>query len=121
MAKSNLTGPWGEALAAEYLRSKRYKIIGCNYHSRFGEIDIIAQNRQFVVFVEVKLRKTDRFGQAREYVTDAKQERLRSTALMWLQENPDRRQPRFDVIEIYAPDGIETKDPKIVHLEDAFA
>lgn len=121
MGKNNLSGPWGEALAVEYLRKKHYKIIGCNYHSRFGEIDIIAQNRAYVVFVEVKLRKTDRFGQAREYVTAAKQERLRSTALLWLQDNPDRRQPRFDVIEIYAPDGIETKDPKIVHLEDAFA
>ena len=121
MARSNLTGPWGEALAAEYLRGKHYRIVACNYRCRFGEIDIIAQNRKFLVFAEVKLRKTDRFGQAREFVTPAKQERLRASALMWLQENPDRRQPRFDVIEIYAPDGMETKDPEIIHLEDAFS
>ena len=121
MGRSNLAGPWGEALAAEYLRKKRYKIIGCNYRCRFGEIDIIAQSKDYLVFVEVKLRKTDYFGQAREYVTAPKQERLRATALMWLQSNPDRRQPRFDVIEVYAPDGIETKEPKIIHLEDAFS
>ena len=49
-----------------------------------------------------------------------KQDRLRTTALLWLQQNPDRRQPRFDVIEIYAPQGIETPNPEIVHWEDAF-
>ena len=49
-----------------------------------------------------------------------KQDRLRTTALLWLQQNPDRRQPRFDVIEIYAPQGIETPNPDIVHWEDAF-
>lgn len=120
MGKNNLSGAWGEAQAAEYLRRKHYKIIACNYSCRFGEIDLIAQNRKYTVFVEVKLRKSEAFAQAREFVTASKQEKLRATALMWLQENPDSRQPRFDVIEIYAPRGIETENPQIIHLENAF-
>ena len=72
------------------------------------------------MFVEVKLRKTAQFGTAREFVTAEKQRRLRTTATVWLRDNPDRRQPRFDVIEIYAPRGIETPNPDIVHWEDAF-
>lgn len=120
MGKNNLSGAWGEAQAAEYLRKKRYSVVACNYKSRFGEIDLIVHNKKFIVFVEVKLRKSEKFAQAREFVTAAKQERLRTTALMWLQANPDHRQPRFDVIEIYAPQGIETLNPVIVHLENAF-
>ena len=120
MARSSLTGPWGEALAADYLRKKRYSIVACNYRSKFGEIDLIAANRRYLVFVEVKFRKSARFAEAREYVGREKQDRLRTTALLWLQQNPDRRQPRFDVIEIYAPQGIETPNPDIVHWEDAF-
>lgn len=120
MAKLNLLGPWGEALAAEYLRKKRYEIVACNYRSRFGEIDLIAKNKKMIIFAEVKLRKTDQFVMAREYVGIQKQERIRSTALLWLQSHPTELQPRFDVIEIYAADGIRTAAPKIIHLEDAF-
>lgn len=58
MGKSKLAGAWGEALAAEYLRKHRYKILASGYRSRFGEIDLIAQNRKNLVFVEVKLRKS---------------------------------------------------------------
>ena len=120
MAKSNLLGPWGEQLAAAYLQKKRYRILACNYKCRMGEIDIICENRKFLVFAEVKLRKTDHFGQAREFVGTLKQQRLLAAAMFWLQNNPTDLQPRFDVIEIYAPQGIETKDPQIIHLEGAF-
>ena len=57
MAVNKLTGAWGEALAAEYLRKKHYKIVAAGYHSRFGEIDLIVSDRKYLVFVEVKLRK----------------------------------------------------------------
>ncbi len=120
MATPNLLGPWGESLAADYLRKKRYRIIACNYKCRFGEIDLIAQTRREIVFVEVKLRKTDDYVQAREYVGWQKQKRLRMTAELWLQANPTDLQPRFDVIEIYAPQGMQTLKPEIIHLEDAF-
>lgn len=120
MGRNNLSGAWGEALAAEYLRKKRYKIVASGYHSRFGEIDLIAQNRKFIVFVEVKLRKNGTFAEAMEYVDRRKQDRLRITASMYLSQNATDLQPRFDVIEIYAPLGTATKDPEIRHMEDAF-
>ena len=56
MRTRDLTGPWGEALAAEYLRKKHYRIEAMNYRTRLGEVDIIASNRQYLVFCEVKLR-----------------------------------------------------------------
>ena len=115
-----MTGAWGESLAAEYLRKKHYRIVAAGYRSRFGEIDLIAQNRKFLVFVEVKLRKADNFALAREHVNAAKQNRIRTTAALYLSENPTELQPRFDVIEIYAPQGTETVRPVINHMEDAF-
>ena len=120
MATSKLNGAWGEALAAEYLRKKRYKLVACGYHCRFGEIDLIVQNKQYLVFVEVKLRKNGDFAAAREYVNRSKQDKIRITASMYLSQNPTKLQPRFDVIEIYAPQGALTKKPEIIHLEDAF-
>ena len=120
MGRNNLAGAWGEARAAEYLRKKHYKIEAVNYYSRYGEIDLIAQNRTFLVFVEVKLRKSARFALAREYVDFKKQEKLRLTATIYLSQNPTKLQPRFDVIEIYAPEGTATATPEIYHLEDAF-
>lgn len=120
MATSKLSGAWGEALAADYLRKKRYKIVAVGYHCRFGEIDLIAQNKQYLVFAEVKLRKSGNFATAREYVNRAKQDRIRITASMYLSQNPTKLQPRFDVIEIYAPNGAATQKPEITHLEDAF-
>ena len=120
MAKSRISGAWGEALAAEYMRKKRYKLVAANYRSRFGEIDLIVENRKYLVFVEVKTRKQDQFAAAREYVDRRKQDKLRMTASMYLSGNPTKLQPRFDVIEIYAPDGEHTDCPEILHLENAF-
>ena len=120
MGRNNLTGAWGESLAAEYLRKKHYRVVAAGYRSRFGEIDLIVENRKYLVFVEVKLRKTDSFALAREYVNGPKQNRIRTTAEIYLSENPTALQPRFDVIEIYAPQGVTTAKPVINHLEDAF-
>ena len=120
MKGSKLTGAWGEALAAEYLRQKRYNIVAAGYHCRFGEIDLIAENRNFLVFVEVKLRKSAKFARASAYVDRYKQDRIRMTASLYLSEFPTQLQPRFDVIEIYAPEGMETTHPEIIHMEDAF-
>ena len=120
MARNNITGAWGERLAAEYLAKKRYKLVAANYRCRFGELDLVVRNRTYLVFVEVKLRKNAAFAMAREYVDVHKQEKLRTTASLFLSKNPTKLQPRFDVIEIYAPDGIETAHPEIIHLEDAF-
>ena len=120
MGKNNLSGAWGEALAAEYLRKNRYHILAAGYRCKFGEIDLIAQNKTYLVFVEVKLRKSGNFAKAMEYVDHRKQERIKTTALMYLSEHPTKLQPRFDVIEIYAPEGVATSRPEIHHMEDAF-
>lgn len=120
MGRNNLTGAWGEALAAEYLKKKHFQIVATGYRCRFGEIDLIVKNRRYLVFAEVKLRKSDRFAQACEFVDQRKQERLRITASVYLDQFPTTLQPRFDVIEIYAPDGVDTTHPRINHLEDAF-
>lgn len=119
MAKGKLSGAWGEAVAAEYLRKKKYKLVAQGYRCRFGEIDLIVQDRKFLVFVEVKLRKSGDFALAREYVDRRKQDRIRITASMYLADHPTQLQPRFDVIEIYAPDGAAGKI-FIDHMEDAF-
>ena len=120
MGRNNVTGAWGESLALQYLQKKHYKPIAANYRSRFGEIDLIVCNRKYLVFVEVKLRKSSNFAEAREFVDTNKQDRLRVTAEMYLSENPTSLQPRFDVIEIYAHKGLMTENPQIIHLEDAF-
>ena len=78
------------------------------------------QDRKFLVFVEVKTRKSGKFATAREYVDRRKQDRLRITASIYLSQNPTKLQPRFDVIEIYAPEGTATLQPEICHMEDAF-
>ena len=120
MGGNSPLGRWGEETAAAYLRRKWYRIVEKNYTTRFGEIDLIARNRRFLVFVEVKRRKNGAHGAARDFVTAAKQDRLRKTAELWLSEHPTLLQPRFDVIEVYAPQESETTKPKIVHLRDAF-
>ena len=120
MGRNNLVGAWGESLAATYLQKKKYKLLASGYRCRFGEIDLIVADRNFLVFVEVKLRKNDRFASAMEFVDQNKQKRIRTTAEVYLSQNPTDLQPRFDVIEIYAPDGVDTKKPEIHHLEDAF-
>lgn len=120
MGRNNIVGAWGEATAAAYLQKKRYCIDAAGFRCRYGEIDLIARNKKYLVFVEVKLRKSDAFAQAMEHVDSFKQNRLRSTAEFYLSKYPTELQPRFDVIEIYAPEGTATVRPVIRHLEDAF-
>ena len=111
-------GAWGEAVAAAYLRKKGYRIVKQNFSTRFGEIDLIVQDARYIVFVEVKTRKSDRFGAAREAVDLHKQRRLIATAEQWLQRNPTNLQPRFDVVELYGEEDLPVRS--IEHIENAF-
>ena len=111
---TTLTGREGEAKAADYLRRKKYEVMGANYRCRFGELDLIAKKRELVIFVEVKLRKNDRFGAAADAVTLSKQEKLRKAAASWLASHDCDAPARFDVIEIYTDTG------RINHIENAF-
>ena len=118
---AKLLGRFGEAAAAEFLRKKGFRIVGSGYRTRFGEIDIIAEDRHTLAFVEVKTRANDSFAPAMESVNAAKRRRLIATAEMYLATHGTSKQPRFDVIEVYAPDGIRTVDPRINHIENAFS
>lgn len=115
-----LLGRWGEELVAGDLRKKGCRILAAGWSCRMGEIDLIASDGSYLRFVEVKLRKDARFAQAREAVDARKQERLRVSAQLYLAQNPTDLQPRFDVAEVYAPEGMETRDPEIVYWENAF-
>ena len=117
---SRLKGRWGEEIAAGYLRRKGFSIAAANWRCRFGEIDLIVRDHTYLCFVEVKLRKSAVYGSAAAFVDRRKQEKLRTTAMLYLSRHPTALQPRFDVIEIYAPQGEKTAEPEIIHLENAF-
>lgn len=99
MAKNNL-GQWAEREAVRLLLQQDYEIVKLNYFSRFGEIDIIAESKQDLVFVEVKARTSTYMGHAFEAVNLSKQQKMIKTALKFLQEYPQYEQYycRFDVI-----------------------
>lgn len=115
-----LLGDFGEDAACAYLKRRRYRIEARNYACRMGEVDIIARKGRYIVFAEVKLRRNADFGEAKEFVTPAKQRRVILAAENWLMKHPTELQPRFDVIEVYAPEGLQTRTPEIHHIEDAY-
>lgn len=113
-------GQWGEELVARDLEAKGWTILARNYRCRFGELDIVAAREGVLAFVEVKLRRGSAFAPARAFVTADKQRRLRAAAELYLQEQPGQLQPRFDVAEVYTPQGRETASPSITYIESAF-
>ena len=117
---TKLLGRWGEAAAADYLRKKGYKIVASGYRTRMGEIDLIAEDRRTLAFVEVKTRRGDSFAEAKEAVTWRKQGRILQAARQYLAGHGTDKEVRLDVIEIYAPEGTDTKKPVINHIENAF-
>lgn len=119
-AGARALGQWGEEQAAQWLTQRGWRILAKNFRCRMGEIDLVAENGTYLAFVEVKLRKDDRFGSACESVTPAKQRRLRVAAEYYLMGHPTELQPRFDVAEVYAAQGIHTKQPDIYYIENAF-
>ena len=118
--QARLLGRWGERLVAEDLRAKGWRIVAVNYRCRLGGGDLIAENRRFIAFVEVKLRKNGQFGLPMEAVTRSKQQKLRAAAQLYLMEHPSRLQPRFDVAQVFAPQGMQTPYPRIEYVENAF-
>ena len=88
----------------------------------WGEIDLIAQKGRELAFVEVKLRRNARFAEPREQVTAAKQRRILLAARNFLAQHPEYGEYycRFDVAEVYAPDGLQTAKPEIRYYEHAF-
>ena len=115
-----LLGRWGESVVARWLRRRGKEILAAGYACRFGEIDLIVRDGDVLAFVEVKLRRDESFGPARLAVDRRKQQRLRTTAELYLAQNPTSLQPRFDVAEVYAPRGMDTPSPRVTWIENAF-
>lgn len=120
-------GDIGESAAAKYLRRHFYRIVERNYRYHRDEIDIIAKNRKFLVFVEVKTRSRsdindNYFGTPSSAVDAGKMERTKKAAQGYLSEHPERKRAiRFDVVEIYLEKNSEkTKILDINHIENAF-
>ena len=112
-------GAWGEEQAAEYLRLQGMKILQRNYRTPVGEIDIIAKNKEFLVFVEVKTRRGVVFGSPQEAVGDRKQRQIIRTCQWYLQEHKcGKLQPRFDVVAVLSE---KNGTAQITYLEDAFS
>ena len=114
----NQTGKLGEDFIAKKLEEKNYKIVCRNFRTRFGEIDIIAENDTYIMFVEVKTRKIGGLQNPTEAVDFRKQNRIRLAAQEYLQKNPSKLQPRFDVAAVLT--DMELKIVKWDIIENAF-
>ena len=112
-------GAYGEGIAAEYLHEQGYTLVERNFRCPLGEIDIIAEKRHDLIFVEVKTRRSTLFGTPQEAVGARKQRQLIRAAQWYLKRaGRSHRHPRFDVIGILVQQG---KTPQITHIEDAFS
>lgn len=128
MRNTTEIGRYGESVACFHLLSKKYKIIEQNFYASHNEIDIIAENKKYIVFVEVKARScySERdleFGTPAMAVTYSKQRRTLAAAQAYLAQHPTNKTPRFDVIEVYLHKdrtSSSTEVLKINHIEDAF-
>ena len=110
-------GDFGETAAARYLEEHGMTIAERNFRTRSGEIDIVAEDNGTLVFVEVKTRRSLKFGTPGMAVTYAKQQKIRTTALHYLQQcGGGYNKIAFDVIEIVADDG----KAKLRHLQNCF-
>lgn len=110
-------GDRGERIALRYLEERGYSLVEKNYRTRHGEIDLIVQRDQSLVFVEVKLRRDLGFGDPLEAVTPRKQATIRAMAEQYLATHePDFDELRFDVVGILFISGT----PEITHVADAF-
>ncbi len=111
------TGKAGENCVASWLEERGYEILERNFHSRFGEIDIIAKRGTYIAFVEVKTRAPNSLVSPLEAITPAKQRKLTATAMEYLRQNPSELQPRFDAAAVCSRGGILTVE---AYLENAF-
>lgn len=108
-------GLYGENIAKEYLNNNGFNVVEMNYRTKLGEIDIIAKDKENIVFVEVKSRKNLNYGYPAEAVNAKKQNKITSVANFYLlTNNLYKKKVRFDVIEVYL------KDNSINHIENAF-
>jgi putative endonuclease len=110
-------GRAGEDLAVDYLTKKGYRILDRNYRYAHGEIDIVAEDRNVLVFIEVKARRSKRYGEPEDAITFRKRTVVRRTADGYIYEhNIEDKDCRFDVIAV----DYEPGSPEVRHIENAF-
>lgn len=115
------TGLQGEKRVANYLRNNGYSVIKQNYSCKYGEIDIIAQNREYILFVEVKTRKQDSLVSGIQAVDAFKQNRILKTAQDFITKTECELQPRFDVAEVTVFEKADgTTGYKLHYITNAF-
>ncbi len=112
-------GNLGEEYAVDFLKNKKYKILARNYRIKYGEIDIIAENKKYIVFVEVKTRHSGSMIQPYEAVDYKKQQRIIKTANAYITEHKSDKYCRFDVCEVFV-NSLNLKLEKINYIEAAF-
>lgn len=118
MINRQSVGKMGEDIAVDHLEKQGYQILSCNYRCTFGEIDIIALDKDELVFIEVKTRTNTNYGLPYESVTKTKQQRIRKIAIHYVQEmHPSIYNFRFDVISILLKKG---EACKIEIIKNAF-
>ena len=114
--RSNTYGKRSEIIASDYLKEKGYKILETNYKNKVGEIDIIALDKDYLVFIEVKARMSQAFGHPFEAIDERKQHKIHAVASLYMVKNRKYGSNcRFDAISIL---GLE--NPEITHIIDAF-
>ena len=113
-------GRWGEELVAADLCRRGLRLLASGFRCRYGEIDLIAVDDKYIIFTEVKLRRSAAGGPACGAVDARKQRCLRAAASVYLAAHPTPLQPRFDVAQVYAPDGQRTREPVIEYIVNAF-
>ncbi len=116
MDKKSLGGR-GEDFAAEYYKRLGFSVTARNYSCRGGEIDIIAENSEYIIFVEVKTRSQNTLYSPSQAVDFKKQKRLCIAAMKYITEKEIEKQPQFDVFEAYAQNG---RIYKVNRIENAF-
>ena len=117
MALHNDIGKYGEELAIELLKSKGYRIAETNWKFSHAEVDIIAWHGEVLVFVEVKTRTTDFFGQPEEFISNKKMKLLTEAAAVYCEQINHDWEIRFDVISVL---DRKNQQPTLKHIEDAF-
>ena len=118
MADRAALGRWGEQIAVGHLVGLGMQVLDRNWRCRYGELDVVALDTDStVVFVEVKTRQTNRFGEPSEAVNYAKAMRIRRLALLWLAEQHRYGDLRFDVVSVVKAPGLLAA---VTHLRAAF-
>lgn len=112
----NTLGKEGEEMAVDFIRKQGFKIIKKNYRTAFGEIDIIARDKDVIVFIEVKTRADSFFGHPFEAVNHRKREKIKKVALCYMKGLKKENPARFDVLSIRLENGKHT----VEHIRDAF-